>query len=274
MRRRVGLQNEANLEGRACKPKRRLLFRAWRRGWRTWYQPCVGDGLMRSPIPRLALTLTLAFAVDGCHRAPADPNDAYRDPRMSAATWRHFFEDPGRGEIYTARTDIVRLSGVAPGMAVADVGAGTGLFAMMLSDAVGPDGRVYAEEVVDRFTRFIAERAEQEGRTNVVSVAGTERGIGLPPGSIDLAFLCDVYHHFDSPSTMLASIRRALRPHGQLFLVDFRRDPGRSPDWVLTHVRASEEAVIAEIEQAGFVSVAVDHQLRESYAIRFRRREP
>ena len=220
------------------------------------------------------MMLALATAVAGCNRPPADPNDAYRDPRMSAAAWRHFFEDPSRGEIYTARADILRLSGVARGMVVADIGAGTGLFTMMLSDAVGPDGRVYAEEVVDRFTRFIAERAEQEGRTNVVSVAGTERGIGLPPGSLDLAFLCDVYHHFDNPATMLASIRRALRPHGQLFLVDFRREPGRSPDWVLTHVRAPEEAVIGEIEQAGFVSVAVDHHFHDSYAIRFRLREP
>jgi SAM-dependent methyltransferase len=230
--------------------------------------------LMRSSRSCLAVMLTLTVALTGCHRRSAGPNDAYRDPRMSAAVWRHFFEDPGRGEIYTARAEILRLSGVAPGMVVADVGAGTGLFTMMLSDAVGPDGRVYAEEVVDRFTRSIAERAEQEGRTNVVSVAGTERGIGLPPGSIDLAFLCDVYHHFDDPAAMLASIRQALRPHGQLFLVDFRREPGRSPDWVLTHVRAPEEAVIAEIEQAGFVSVAVDHHLHDSYAIRFRRRDP
>ncbi len=234
----------------------------------------LGIPLMHRPLSRLAMMLTLAAAVAGCHRPPAGPNDAYRDPRMSAAAWRHFFEDPGRGEIYTARAEILRLSGVVPGMVVADVGAGTGLFTMMLSDAVGPDGRVYAEEVVDRFTRSIAERAEREGRTNVVSVAGTERGIGLPPGSIDLAFLCDVYHHFDDPGAMLASIRRALRPRGQLFVVDFRREAGRSPDWVFTHVRAPEEAVIAEIEHAGFVSVAVDHHLRDSYAIRFRRREP
>ncbi len=165
----------------------------------------------------------------------------------------------------------MRLASVTPGMSVADVGAGTGLFTMMLSDAVGPDGRVFAEEVVDRFTRYIAERAEQERRFNVVSVAGTELGIGLPPGSIDLAFLCDVYHHFDQPQAMLASIRRALRPDGQIFLVDFRREPGRSPSWVFAHVRAPEDEVIAEVEHAGFVEVSVDHHLRDSYAVRFRR---
>ena len=114
---------------------------------------------------------------------------------------------------------------------------------MLLGDAVGPDGVVYAEEVVDRFSRYIAERAEHEKRTNVVSVLGTETGIGLPPRSVDLAFLCDVYHHFDRPNAMLASIRGALRDGGELFVVDFIREPGRSPEWVFEHVRASEATV-------------------------------
>ena len=129
------------------------------------------------------------------------------------------------------------------GARVADVGAGTGVFSMLLSDAVGPDGVVYAEEVVDRFSRYIAERAEHDRRANVVSVLGTETSVGLPPRSIDLAFLCDVYHHFDKPAPMLASIRGALREGGELFLVDFIREPGHGPDWVFEHVRASEATV-------------------------------
>jgi predicted methyltransferase len=158
------------------------------------------------------------------------------------------------------------------GSTVADVGAGTGLFSMMLSSAVGPEGRVYAEEVEEKFSRFIAERAAREGHANVVSVVGTETTVGLPPGSIDLAFLCDVYHHFDRPAEMLASIRRALRPGGQMFVLDFKREPGRSPAWVFQHVRADEQTVLREIEAAGFTSTAVDHSLQDSYALRFRRR--
>ena len=209
-----------------------------------------------------------------CHRRPPPgPNDAYRDPRISAETWHHFFEDPGRGEIYQQRDVIVRLAAPKPGMTVADVGAGTGLFTMMLSTAVGPTGRVYAEEVEEKFSRHIAERAVVEQRRNVVSVVGTELGIGLPPDSIDLAFVCDVYHHFDHPTEMLASIWRALRPGGELFVVDFKREPGKSPAWVFEHVRADEATVIREIEAAGFVSIAVDHTLHDSYALRFRRRD-
>jgi predicted methyltransferase len=207
----------------------------------------------------------------GCaRRRPPGPNDAYLDPRVSADTWNHYFEDQGRGEIFQKRDVILKLAGARPGMSVVDVGAGTGLFSMMLADAVGPAGRVYAEEIVERFSRYIAERAARERRANVISVVGTEDGIGVPPGEVDLAFLCDVYHHFDRPATMLASIRRALREHGRLFLVDFRREVGRSPAWVFEHVRADEAAVIREVEAAGFILVAADHRLADSYALEFR----
>jgi SAM-dependent methyltransferase len=232
----------------------------------------------RSARPRLAaVTLVAAIAAGltaggGCTRRRPGPNDAYRDPRTSAAEWNHFFEDPGRGEIYERRAHIVELAAVRPGMAVADVGAGTGLFSMMLGERVGPAGVVYAEEVLGKFALYIAERAEQAGRRNVVAVLGTETSVGLPPRSIDLAFLCDVYHHFERPEAMLASIRQALRERGELLLVDFRREPD-SPAWVHEHVRAGRDEVIREIERAGFVSISVDDSLRDSYAVRFRRRD-
>ena len=162
------------------------------------------------------------------HDDASGENDAYQDPRVAAESWRQLFEGDER-EIYRKRDLIMKLAAAQSGMTIADVGAGTGLFSMMLSDAVGESGRIYAEDVVEKFSRFVAERAVRESRSNVVSVMGTEVGIGLPPASIDLAFACDVYHHFDHPQEMLASIQRALRPDGELFLVDFSREPGQSP---------------------------------------------
>jgi predicted methyltransferase len=100
---------------------------------------------------------------------------------------------------------------------------------------------------------------------------GTETGAGLPPDSIDVAFLCDVYHHFDHPKEMLASLHRALRSNGRMFVVDYRREPGRSPPWLLVHVRAGEADVAGEIEAAGFTLVSRDESLRDSYALTFRR---
>jgi predicted methyltransferase len=219
---------------------------------------------------QILLVAGVAFAIGGCARRRVGPNDAYQDPRVAAESWRQLFEGDER-EIYRKRDLIMKLAAPKPGMTVADVGAGTGLFTMMLSDAVGERGRVYAEEVLEKFSRFIAERAAREKRANVVSVMGTETGIGLPPASIDLAFACDVYHHFDHPQEMLASIRRALRVDGELFLVDFSREPGQSPQWLLEHVRAGEADVVREIESAGFVLLSRDHTIGINYALRFRR---
>lgn len=218
----------------------------------------------------LLLALALATQLGGCVRRQPGPNDAYRDPRVAAEAWRKLFEGEDR-DIYKRRDFIMKLAAARPGMAVADVGAGTGLFSMMLADAVGPNGRVYAEEVVEKFSRLIAERASVERRANVVSVMGTETGIGLPRASVDLVFACDVYHHFDHPKEMLASMRRALRPEGELFLVDYARVPGLSPAWILEHVRAGEAEVTREVEAAGFQLVSSNHDVGANYALRFRR---
>jgi predicted methyltransferase len=218
----------------------------------------------------IAIAAVLTVGGSGCRRHQQGPNDAYQDPRVAAEQWRQLFEGDER-EIYRKRNLIVKLAAPKPGAFVADIGAGTGLFSMMLSDAVGPQGRIYAEEVLGKFSTFIAARAAQEQRANVVSVMGTETGIGLPPESIDLAFACDVYHHFDHPREMLASIHAALRPAGELFLVDFTREPGLSPAWLLEHVRAGEDAVVKEVEAAGFVLLWRNHDIGVNYALRFRR---
>jgi predicted methyltransferase len=142
---------------------------------------------------------------------------------------------------------------------------------MMLSDAVGQTGRVYAEEVLPKFSAFIAGRATQERRNNIVSVVGTETSVGLPSDSVDFVFACDVYHHFDHPQEMLASIRRALRAGGDLFLVDFSREPGQSPAWILEHVRAGKDQVTREIEAAGFVLRSDEPYVGMNYVLRFRK---
>jgi ubiquinone/menaquinone biosynthesis C-methylase UbiE len=217
----------------------------------------------------VCVAATLFLVASGCRSRRTGPNDAYLDPTVSAEAWNDLFAAHGR-ELYDKRDIVVRLAAVTPGMSVADVGAGTGVFTMMLSDAVGPTGRVYAEEVVGKFSGYIAEAAVDAGRTNVVSVVGTGRSVGLPPDSIDLAFLCDVYHHFDHPEEMLGSIRRALHERGEVVLIEFRREPGSAP-WVFEHVRAGEEEVLREFERAGFVRMARDDSLRDSYVWRFRR---
>ena len=196
-------------------------------------------------------------------------NDSYREPDVGQ--WVERFEREGR-EIYDRRDDIVAVCAIEPGSCVADIGAGTGLFVPLLSDAVGRGGTVYAVEIVPQFVAHLRDRAEADGLTNVEPVLCTERSVELGPHSIDVAFLCDVYHHLEYPKSSMTSLHRALRPGGTVVVVDFERIPGESSEWVLNHVRAGKETVRAEIESFGF-DLLEDVDLRESnFGLRFRKR--
>jgi ubiquinone/menaquinone biosynthesis C-methylase UbiE len=154
---------------------------------------------------------------------------------------------------------------------VADIGAGSGLFTLLFAKRVGPRGEVIAVDIVPEFLEQIRQRAAAAGFKNVRTVLATEQSVELPPRSVDLAFVCDTYHHFEYPRNSLASIHRALKPGGELVLVEFKRVPGGSSDWVLNHVRAGEEVFTAEIEAAGFKKTGRADFLRENYLVRFRK---
>ncbi|HZL99062.1 MAG TPA: class I SAM-dependent methyltransferase, partial [Planctomycetota bacterium] len=179
------------------------------------------------------------------------------------------FEGESR-EIAAQCAGITLHLGLRPGMAVADIGAGTGLFMGELARSVGPEGRVYAVEIAPAFVEHLRRRAAEAGLEQVEVVQCSERSVGLPPDSLDAALVCDTYHHFEYPQSTLASLRSALKPGGLLAVVDFERLPDSRP-WVLEHVRAGSEQVIAEIEAAGFRLVDRPDVggLEENYLLRF-----
>jgi ubiquinone/menaquinone biosynthesis C-methylase UbiE len=222
----------------------------------------------------LLLLLPAACAAPPPPEASVKPgvNKEFQQPDLDPAKWVERFEREGR-EVYVERERIVAAAGLRPGMAVADVGAGTGLFVPLLARAVGPSGSVVAVDIVPRFLDLIARRASETGLRNVRTVLCTDRSAELPAGSVDLVFLCDTYHHFEFPKSTLSSLRRALRPGGELLVVDFKRLPGRSSAWILDHVRAGEEEVVAEIEAAGFRRSGSHDFLKDNYILRFRRTE-
>ncbi len=231
----------------------------------------------------LIAALTLALLA-GCHTPPAPTagsavaetsvkpgiNAEYLKPNLNVSNWVERFEKEGR-EIYDHREKIVAAAKIRTGSGVADIGSGTGLFTPMLSAATGSKGKVYAVDIVPSFLRLIEERCEQTGLKNVQTILCTERSVELPPNSIDSAFICDVYHHFEYPQQSLASLHRALRRNGEVFLIDFKRIPGASSEWILNHVRAGQEVVTAELEAAGFRKVEELNLLKDNYALRFRK---
>jgi ubiquinone/menaquinone biosynthesis C-methylase UbiE len=200
-------------------------------------------------------------------------NDPFKDPDLKK--YLSTFEGESR-EIFSRREAILKAVGVKAGMHVADIGSGTGLFTRAFAAQVGPDGRVYAVDIAKKFLEHIDKTAKDAKLGNITTVLCTDRSTELKPGSIDLAFVCDTYHHFEFPQRTLASLHAALRPGGKLIVIDFHRIPGKSRAWTLEHVRAGQEVFTREINEAGFklVGEEKDLGLKENYFLRFEKIEP
>jgi ubiquinone/menaquinone biosynthesis C-methylase UbiE len=224
--------------------------------------------------PRTALALCLLLAtLAGAQDKSVRPgiNDAFKDPDLDK--FLKTFEGESR-EIFARRAKIVAACKLRPGMVVADVGAGTGLFTRLFARAVGPKGKVYAVDIAPKFLEHIRKTCAEAGLKNVQTVRCTQTSAELPANSIDLCFICDTYHHFEFPYRTMASIHRALRPGGQVVLIDFHRIEGKSSKWVLGHVRAGQEVFVKEIVKSGFRVLGEEKILDENYFVRFARVAP
>ena len=226
---------------------------------------------------RALLSSLVAIALCACAAAPDQEsvkpgiNTNFLDPELDVDKFVERFETESR-EVFAKRTAIARAVGLQAGMAVADVGAGTGLFVDFFARDVTDQGRVYAVELSPRFVENLRERARKRRQPMVETVQCTERDVSLPQGSVDAVFTCDTYHHFEYPSATLASIRRALRPGGTFVVVDFERSPGKTREWLMNHVRCGKEQVVREVTEAGFELVEeVPLGFEENYFLRFRR---
>lgn len=206
------------------------------------------------------------------HEASVKPgiNDSFLGEDFSIEDGLARFEVESR-EVFVARDAVVAALGLERGMEIADVGAGTGLFVGPFAEAVGSQGRVFAVDLVPKFVDHLRERAREAGLDQVVTVQCTERSAELEARSVDVIFTCDTYHHFEYPRSTLASLYTALRPGGQLVIVDFERIPGVTQEWIMNHVRAGKDVVTAEVLAAGF---RFDAELEvvglsDNYCIRF-----
>lgn len=194
-------------------------------------------------------------------------NDPFRDPDVKEFQGK--FEIESR-EVFTRRKEILAACQVKPGQTVADIGAGTGLFTRLFAEAVGSEGRVLAVDIAQKFLDHVLTTSRQSGLRNVEPVLAKPDSTELPPACVDVAFICDTYHHFEFPQKTMASLFRGLKPGGRLILIDFRRIEGKSTDWTLSHVRAGQDVFESEIAQAGFRKLREDHEiLKENYFVVF-----
>lgn len=222
---------------------------------------------LKSGFPVAAVLLVVSTLSSQEQSVRPGINDSFRDPNVKEFLGR--FEVESR-EVFASRKEIVAACGIKPGQTVADIGAGTGLFTRLFSVAVGKEGHVIAVDISQKFLDHIAASSREAGLKNIDTVLCKPDSTELPPESVDVAFICDTYHHFEFPKKTMMSLQRALKPGGRVILIDFRREAGKSSEFVLSHVRAGQEVFEREIRDVGLHKVRENRELlKENYFVEF-----
>ena len=139
---------------------------------------------------------------------------------------------------------------LAPGMTVADVGAGVGYHSLRLARRVGPDGVVLATDVQPEMLRMLRDNARAAGVRNVRPLLASQRDAKLPEGEVDLILMVDVYHEVTDPERLLDAFLAALKPGGRLVLVEFRGEDPEVP--IKPEHKMTLEQARREVEPRGF----------------------
>src|SRR6476469_5822040 len=160
--------------------------------------------------------------VAGCRAQPGEPKfpDAHRD--VAPIVGGTFSTEDARDRLGEAE-EVMELSGVTPGMSVADVGAGEGYYTVRLARVVGPKGRVLAEDILPDVRDSLSDRVQRESLDNVAVKLGTPENPMLPGHSFDRVFLVHMYHEVESPYAFLWYLRDGVKADGLVVVVDSNR---------------------------------------------------
>ena len=218
--------------------------------------------LARARVTSLAILLVvLGMAAPAAQSRPRHGN--LFDPEnlgLLEGPDRDAWQQPGR---------IMDALGIGDGSTVADLGAGGGWFTVRIARRVGPNGRVYAEDVQRQMIESIERRVQREGFRNVRAILGTDTDPKLPRVSCDAVLIVDAYHEVEDRVTLLENVREALAPNGRLGIVDFRTDGGGpGPD---IDERVDPAVVIADAKRAGLRLIANETFLPYQYLLIFGR---
>ena len=164
---------------------------------------------------------------------------------------------------------LIRNLELAPTDVVADVGAGTGYFSFRIAPLV-PQGKVLAVDIQPEMLDHIRRRQGETALRNVEPVLGTLDDPKLPPASVDLALLVDVYHEFSYPREMMLAIARALKPGGRVALVEYRAEDPRVP--IKRLHKMSERQAIEEMNAVGLLWMETRAVLPWQHLMFFRKR--
>jgi SAM-dependent methyltransferase len=220
---------------------------------------------MMPRMSKLAWLVVVAACGGGTRGEPASPppdRHALQHHFDSAEVCARSFDDPARDRWQQPALVLDALE-LGPKMVIADIGAGTGYFAVRLARAV-PDGQVIATDIEPDMIRYMTERAAREQLPNLRAVLTPPADPQLAAGTVDRILVVDVWHHIDDRAGYARALARALRPGGKLAIVDFTREASHGPP---PEMRLTPEQVIGELRQAGLAASLSSTVLPDQYIV-------
>lgn len=169
-----------------------------------------------------AILVAVLLTAAACRETPSQPRFPPAQRDVAPTVSETFSTEDARDRLGEAE-EVMALSGVRPGMSVADVGAGEGYYTVRLARAVGPRGRVLAEDIVPDVRDSLTDRVQRESLDNVAVKLGTPDDATLPHQSFDRVFLVHMYHEVQSPYAFLWHMREGVKPGGLVIVVDSNR---------------------------------------------------
>ena len=213
------------------------------------------------------LTLSLALSAGAAllaGSATAQSPATHQHSFSGAEQWAHVFDDPKRDE-WQKPHEVIRALALKPDAVIADIGSGTGYFAVRFAN-MAPKGRVYGVDIEPDMVKYLAGRAKREKRDNIVAIVGAPDDPRLPE-EVDLILMVDVFHHVEDRAGYFRKLRASLKPGGRVAIIDFRID---SPEGPPKAARIAADRVIAELEGAGYTLAREHRFLPNQYFLVFR----
>ncbi|HEV7821083.1 MAG TPA: class I SAM-dependent methyltransferase [Burkholderiales bacterium] len=214
---------------------------------------------MRMIVRYVFFALCIGIAPGSYAQNPHTHQHAFGD----AQKWSKVFDDPER-DAWQKPHEVIQALALKPDAIVADIGAGTGYFAVRLAHNV-PNGRVYAVDTEPDMVKHLAERAKANGVNNLTAVAAKPDDARIPEKT-DVLLLVDVYHHIDKREAYFRKLAEALKPSGRVAIIDFAPD---SPIGPPKSARVLPGRVTSELKAAGYDLVQEHTFLPNQYFLVF-----
>ena len=214
----------------------------------------------------MTITVLLVAAIAAAPESTPSHDATVRHDFADVEHWSEVFDDPAR-DGWQKPEDVIRHAGVATGMTVADLGAGTGYFSVRLARAVGSEGRVLAIDVEPNLVEHIRLRAAKDALPWIAPILTAPDDPKLPSRGVDVVLIVDTWHHIDARDRYLGKIAAGLKPGGTVTVVDFKQGefPVGPPD---AH-KLPPEVVVREFTDGGWTLVRRSEDLPYQYLLVF-----